>query len=323
MNDDLVGAAKLAAGVLGQMTAGDRERLLRRWHPSWGEGLPESDEDAISWLREGGGGLLTHILRHVDMTNEELRNLVQAGFIKLPHAKEIPRPHAQLRAFSGGTESNASGVPLDQLAIMSTVVLELSLEVATALEPFVGNVERPKELYPPTVTVDAGSIQLTVGGPLLASGVGLAVATSAGILISPLAIPAASLLAAAGVVDLAIGWWKSIGEGEKARAEAKRLSVDAPSKREADDKRALDRRQQELAIQRAEMELAAMSGAAAAASRLISPEEVRRQAELWGFTEPIATHLLNRVLPKTIAVRKVLGWMDAVPTVKRGEQVRL
>jgi hypothetical protein len=132
-------------------------------------------------------------------------------------------------------------------------------------------------------------------------------------LAAPLAIPAAALLATAGVVDLAVSWWKSIGEGTKARADAAKSVVETLTKEEAEIKRALDRRQQELAIRKAEMVLAAMSGAPPAPSSLIPPEEVRLEAELWGLSEPASTHLLNRSLAKTITARRLLGPMEAVP----------
>lgn len=199
MNNVPVEVAKLISGILDRIATVERERLYRRWHPTWGKGWPENDEDATLWLSEGGAGLVTQILRHTDMTNEELRALVHMGLIKLQNPKGKPIPEARLMTFWGRSPSNpAPGVPLDQLAVMSITVLEIALEVATALEPFTKEVEQPEELRPPIVTVSAGSIQFAVGGPLLASGVGLAVAVSAGLVATPIAVPAAAFLAATG-----------------------------------------------------------------------------------------------------------------------------
>jgi hypothetical protein len=211
------------------------------------------------------------------------------------------------------SSNSAGAVPLDQLAVISTTVLELTLEVATALEPFAKDLEQPEDLRPPLVAVSAGSVQFTVGGPLLASGLGLAMAVSGGLVASPIAAPAAAFLAATGVVDVAVGWWKSIGEGKNVRAQAARTAVDTPTKEEAEIKRALERRQQELAILKAEKELAAMAGSPPAPSSLISAEQVRWEAERWGLSEPACTHLLNRSLAKAVASRRMVGPVAATP----------
>jgi hypothetical protein len=313
MHEESIEVGKLISGILDRIAADEREQLYKRWRPTMEGDQVETGVDSISWLKGGGSDLATQILRHVDLTNEEVRTLVQLGVIKLEHPKAKPKLQARLTAFSGGIRPNTVGVPLDQLTVMSAMILELSLDVATALEPFMQEGEQPEELRPPFVNVGAGSIQFTMGGPLLASGLGMAVAASANMLASPHAIPAAVVLATAGVIDLAVSWWKCIGEGKKARAEAAKTVIDTLTKDEAEIKRALDRRQQELAIRKAEMELAAMSVAPSAPSSLIPPEDVRIQAEMWGLSEPASTHLLNRSLEKTITARRLLGPMDAVP----------
>lgn len=307
-------AAQLTWRILDRLTAPARERMFRRWGSPPEGRTPEFEEDAVAWLKESG--LVAEIFRQVDPADEDVQRLVELGALSLNIPKQTPVVSTDLKAFVVRDPTNgstpAAGVPLDQLAVMSAVVLELTARVAAALRPFVKKAnEHPEELRPPIVEVRSGSIQFTVGGPLLASGVGLAIATGAGLVFPPAGLVGASLLAVAGVADLAVSWWKAIAEARKATTEERRTSAETPTPEEAQLKRHLELREKQLAIQKAERELAMMDGAATP-SALVPAEEVRMQARAWGLSEAGACHLLNRTLPAVVSSRRVIGPMQAV-----------
>jgi hypothetical protein len=205
---------------------------------------------------------------------------------------------------------------------MSAVVLEVTARVASALRPFVKNAdEHPEELRPPSVEVRSGSIQFTVGGPLLASGVGLAIATGAGLVFPPAGLVGAGLLAVAGVADLAVNWWKAIAEAKKAATDERRTAAETPTLEEAQLKRHLELREKQLAIQKVEQELAMMDSAATP-SALVPAEEVRMHARAWGLSEAGACHVLNRTLPTVVSSRRLIGPMQAVVGHRAPAEIR-
>jgi hypothetical protein len=161
---------------------------------------------------------------------------------------------------------------------------------------------------PPEVSVAGGSISFEIGGGLFASGLGLIVACSAGLVAPPLVgMVAGASLASVGVIELAIDWKRKITETSKTAAEVQLLK--------------LERMQKELDLKAAQMREHTASEAPSriAPAAFISSELVASEAERWGITEEFSYHLLNRVLPEYLFLRQYLASIDAKPkTLRRG-----
>jgi hypothetical protein len=171
------------------------------------------------WVGRTQESLMTSILRTVDMGDEGVAYLHRLG--ALPIGKEVFEGSVELR-FSTGRYSSADdrSFSIADIAASSAALCELSMEIAAANYAF------GIESDPPSVRVDSGSIQYTVGGSLLASGLGLVVACGAGLVAAgPIGVIGGGVLASAGIIDLAFNWRRGLAESAKLRSEANKLNA--------------------------------------------------------------------------------------------------
>jgi hypothetical protein len=171
------------------------------------------------------------------------------------------------------------------------------VDLAAAVKPLGLLVDEP-----PRASVAKGSVQFGVSGGLFATGLGLLVACSAGLVGAPVWGPiAGGAIAAAGGVDLALNWRKILTESRKADAEARLARI-------------------ELRIKELELEKARLSAERASersSSALVPRDLVKNEAKSAGMSEAHANHLLNRTLPGYLVLReKMVGWTIIVEPSK-------
>ena len=260
-------------------------------------------DDAVEWINRHRTALVPVVLRHIDPSDDLIAQLTREGDIQVPSEQlssqtvcfsGFPQPSDELRDAS-------NGFALTDVTASSLLLFQLFLDLSAA------NAACGIQLPLARINLNHGSVELPlVGGGLFASGVGLIVACGAGLIGAPvISVLGGVTLATAGVIDLVVGWRKSVAEVHKTNVEAGKLDAE---RRLAD----VDIKIKELELERARLaatvpvrnELGRIEPRERR-ERLLSPPEsgevareiVQRQAEELGMTEGYATHLLNRALP--------------------------
>lgn len=209
------------------------------------------------------------------------------------------------------------------LLAASAIVVEMSSSLASVNRVFQYEREsyprEPSGFAPPKVQVRSGSIEFAVGGGLFASGLGLVVACSAGIVAAPVIGPAIGItLATAGALDLAFNWYKQEAEAQEKFALVKKINAETKRTAAETVKLQAEARKTKTEIELAELELATkkleleklrlqqQEGTASrqAYSQLIDRGKVKEIAGQSGFSESYANHLLNRSLPTYLAIKQ-------------------
>ncbi len=219
--------------------------------------------------------LVPPLLRRIHVPNEMFKLVAREAHISL--AAEVPIKELQIVVpFMTSDNAGHTGIPITELAAASLVFWELSLRVASVFSAL----EISESLEPPEVEVKLGSTNFTVGGgPLLVSGVGFIIAAHTAFQPGPgadVAFYGGSILAVLGLIDLIIGWQKTIVEIQKTKGETMLNELKA--------------RLTELEIQTAERTLAP-------ASALIPQAIVVDQARRFRLDPALGLHLINEVMP--------------------------
>jgi hypothetical protein len=166
---------------------------------------------------------------------------------------------------------------------------------------------------PPAVSVEAGSVQFTVGGGLFASGIALLAACSAGMVAAPAAAAASGCtLATAGFIELALNWREKIAQIRKTDAETTvlRLEHDHITVQQSQRLRELEIQAKELELEMARARAMETRDADEISSAGLVPRDVvRREAERLGLSEGYANYILNRTLP---SYRKLAAYFSEV-----------
>ncbi|MGA8030136.1 MAG: hypothetical protein WB992_23565 [Bryobacteraceae bacterium] len=208
-------------------------------------------------------------------------------------------------------EGSDYALPITELAASSLIVWEISLRVKQVLEA----INTTASFSPPEVNVTVGSTSFSFGGgTMLVSGIGLVIAAHAAL---PLGVAATiafwggSLVSAMGITDLIFSWTRTSAEREKFLVEKDKLAAETHkpeaetrkilienAKAAADAKSAeaqslLDAAREKLLQSDHAKERSPLSPPSA----LLTQEEIRSQAKLYGIPLALATHLINRVLP--------------------------
>ena len=270
----------------------DRPDLLRR-----GGGLIREAQEWVAKWRPQLGRL---VLRYVDPTDEAIAGLVADG--DLPPPLEM-RPLRLVIRFgrSDGSAPPDSGlenaVPLSDLAIYSALLVDLHAALAGA--------NRACGLETPTASVGiaSGSVQVTVGGGLLATGLGLILSCSAGLIAAPMVGPLiGATLAVVGAVETIFGLRKTDAETRKLYAESSKFEAE---RRLVDLE--IEQKHIELEQLRLKHELRghpdAMPSLVLPASSQVPLPDVTHTALNIGVSETYATHVLNRALPALQALK--------------------
>jgi hypothetical protein len=271
--------------------------------------------------------IATALLRTRDLGDKEVARMVADGDLSLGQGFEGDVRVTISSPSLSGTEERRGGkrlgrVQLTDLAAASAMMSEMLVVIGAASKAF----GREFDVFPPEVEVRGGSVEFAVGGSLFASGIGMVVACSAGLLAAPIVGSAAGLtLSTAGAIELALGWKQRIAETRKTEEETRaiRMETDRGFIRVAQNARL-----QQLEIQRKEIELEEarlrMESAETlepkrrfAFSSLVPRAVVQAQAERWKFTEEYANHLLNRGLPVFSALKR---YFDKVEIERESSQ---
>lgn len=295
-----------------ELSINDMPQLVRRWRGLEEESYSWSSEDETEvhrWIRSRSASLVPTLFRVIDLTDDEVAELLGA--------EDLPRGrgtlHVHLR-FNPRAQPPAGSAVLNlaDLAAGSALLMELYVAVAAAHLPF------GQRLSPPDVEVRSGSVQFTTSGSLLPAGLGLVVAASAGMIASPLALPAGGLLAVTGAVDICLSWMKAVEERRKLRAERGKFSAEELKLKA--EVRKLNAETARLDFER----LSSMRGRGKAtdaepiaASSMLPPSAavprpiVADLAAGVGASEAYDNHMINRALPTAAAVRQVAAELDA------------
>jgi hypothetical protein len=285
----------------------DRPRVL---HDEW---QSASYEALAAWIPRHRRAITRGLLRLRDLLNSDVSALIADGDFDATVSRLSPVSvivHCARTAHEIA-ERLEGGLPITDLAAASAMMAEMSFVLTAAsfpLDPTVG--ERI-----PRVVVRPGSIQFSVGGGLVASGLGLIVACSAGLVAAPVVGPVVGgTLASIGLIDLVVDWRKKLAETAKAKEESNKLKIE-------NDKTAIaqTRRLQVLEIRKKELELQEAiakqerenESDSVAFSGNIPRAIVIRQSELWGISEEHANHLLNRAMPTFLELKRYFESISA------------
>ena len=254
-----------------------------------------------AWVRQHRSLLTPVLLRHIDLPDELIAGLVFDGDIQVPSTCASE----QIVVFSVSLDvPKEVSVPLPfeltQLTASSVFLFQLFVDI------FVANQACGIEILPPEINLSPGSLQVTVGGGLFASGLGLLVACGAGLIGAPVVSAMTGVALGSGeVVDLVLGWRKAAAESRKTFAEATKTDAERRLLE-------LDIRVKELELERSKLQGRVIGdqdefGRPVRISRRCLESrsesgEVRRNivlqhAQRLEMSESYANHVLNRALP--------------------------
>jgi hypothetical protein len=270
-----------------------------------------------AWVREHRSLLTPVLLRHVDLSDELIAGLISDGDMVVPF-KSSPEQTIVFALSSDITKEQATHLPfgLIQITACSVFLFQLFIDICAANQPC------GVQILPPEINLSPGSVQVTVGGGLFSSGLGLLVACAAGLNGVPTA-PVTTIVAleSAEVVEWVLGWRKAAAETQKTFAEVTKTDA--------------ERRLVELDIKLKELELerAKLKGhlvgdqdefgrstrvprrclESRAESGEVPRNIVQQHAERFEMSESYANHVLNRALPSARLLKQKMAGIDVKP----------
>lgn len=187
-------------------------------------------------------------------------------------------------------DETSTRVCLTDLAAASAMLSEMFTVFGAINMPFLSEIP----YTPPRVQVRGGSVEFALDKGLFASGIGLIVACSAGLVASPVVgIVSGTVLASVGLIELAIGWKQKITEIRATEEEIRLRKLEYKAK-EIELEMCRIRAQQKNFDMESEF----------AHSKLVARNIVIVQAKHWGLTEAYANIILNRLLPEYLTLRR-------------------
>lgn len=278
----------------------DRPSILR------GEGGRGADR--LEWMEPRRNFLLPYILRTTDLSDRQITRLVQDQDLTPGRTEWLEEDLSSIRfAFSPQPSYNVPVatsdyyLPITELASASAIMCEMFVSLAAANRPF------GIFINPPDVGVNRGSIEFTVGGGMFATGMGLLVSCSAGIVTAPVIGPIAGIaVASVGLLELALAWKKQVAETRKIEEETRilRIQNDVVTVTQSQKIRELEIKQKELELEKARVQAQEEKGTRFAYSSLVDQETVRLIARHYDLTESYVNHILNRSLPHYLALKQ-------------------
>ncbi len=272
----------------------DRPSVLR----GKGGSIPEG----LRWLEQRRKTIAPLLLRHVDPPDGYVAGLVRDGDLQVPVEPHRPQSILLSGFLTFEEEGHASArLPLSSIAASSALLLQAFIDISAANHACGGTVPDPM------VRIERGSLQITVGGGLFASGVALLVACGSVLVGAPVAgIAGGAILATAGVIELAIGSKKTIAETRLLDMNA--LKADAERR-----KTELEIKLREIELERAQLERdrdRAEQPAIPPGSAAVPRAVVRENSDQLGMSETYANHLLNRALPRYRYLRQRMAGVE-------------
>jgi len=248
--------------------------------------------------------LLPAILRQTSIDDVTFAKLAAEAGIELSRGSA---PDVVVVSIPFLSASGSQQLPITELASSSMVMWEISLRVKEVLEAL--GVREP--LDPPGVTVTPGSTTFSFGGgTTLVSGIGLVIAAYAALPLGAAATIAywgGSLVSLLGITDLIVSWRRSLAEVEKLTAETRKIEAEEQKILIEVERLTSDLRNTEAGslLKAAHEKLVNLDRSRAdsqpkPASALLPRQDIDIAANAYGIWPPLATHLINRVVP-TIA----------------------
>ena len=256
------------------------------------ESLDLDHRRSFDLIRSVTPELVPALLRVVDPPDEAIAELLSE--------RDCPRGWRELTLTFHFRENEQGSLLLTDLAAASSLFAEMYVAIAAAHYPL-GLV-----IQPPDVRVQSGSIQFTTSGALLPVGVGIVLATAAGLVATPIGYAAGALLTSAGAVDTFLGWRRTIAERRKLGAEELKYAAEA---RKLDAERAKltdDARRERVLEALLENEFIDIRNLSSAASANVDRDQVKRLAQYYNVSEAYIHHLVNRTLRSTEAIKKLV-----------------
>jgi len=303
-----------------ELTEPDRLEIIRQAgirddRPSLLHGDAEDGdvEEADSWATKNGAGILPHLLRRIDPSDDEIVALVQSGMLAFDRSLLEPREflvrfnHPAMRTAVDG------GLPLSEVAASSLALTELITSLLAANRSF------GADAVMPTVRVAAGSVDFLATGPgLIAGGLGLLATCGGGVISAPVM---AGKDAFAGAIDLTLNWRKLASEkgrsdAERAKADTERASADADRAKADAKKIEAETIGQELQNEISRVRLGNLPAQAEAhrgekheshpASFFVPFALIERSSRENGLAVAHGVHLINRGLPSLFGILRVM-----------------
>lgn len=267
-----------------------------------------------AWVREHRSLLTPVLLRHVDLPDELVAGLVSDGDILVP-SKDSSEQTIVFFISSDATKEQPSHLPfgLTQVTACSVFLFQLFIDICAANQPC------GMQVVPPEINLSPGSLQVTVGGGLFSSGLGLLTACAAGLTGVPTApVMSRVALESAGVIEWVLGWRKAAAETQTTFAEATKTDAE---RRLVE----LDIRRKELELERAKLKghLVGDQDEFGRSTRVnrrclesrgesgeVPRNIVQQHAERLEMSESYANHVLNRALPSVRFMKQKMAGID-------------
>jgi hypothetical protein len=291
-----------------------REALHKEDRPSALRSKSGYLHEGEAWVREHRSLLTPVLLRHVDLPDELVAGLVSDGDILVP-SKGLSEQTILFSVSSDAAKERPVHLPfgLTHVTACSVFLFQLFIDICAANQPC------GIQMLPPEINLSPGSLQVTVGGGLFSSGLGLLVACAAGLTGTPTApVMTRVALESAGVVEWVLGWRKAAAETQKTFAEATKTDAE---KRLVE----LDIKVKELELERAKLKghvvgdqdefgrstrLNRRCLESRAESGEVPRNLVQQHAERFEMPESYANHVLNRALPATRLMKQKMAGID-------------
>ncbi|HEX4543221.1 MAG TPA: hypothetical protein VH114_08635 [Candidatus Acidoferrum sp.] len=296
-----------------------REALHKEDRPSALRSKSGYLHEGEAWVREHRSLLTPVLLRHVDLPDELIAGLVSDGDILVPSKGSSE----QTIVFSVSADATKErqvhlSFGLTHVAACSVFLFQLFIDICAANQPC------GIQMIPPEINLSPGSLQVTVGGGLFSSGLGLLVACAAGLTGTPTApVMTRVALESAGVVEWVLGWRKAAAETQKTFAEATKTDAE---KRLLE----LDIRVKELELERAKLKGHVVGDQdefgrstrvnrrcleSRAESSEVPRNVVQQHAERIELSESYANHVLNRALPSARFMKQKMAGIEVKSSI--------
>src|ERR1700758_3595087 len=295
-----------------------REALHKEDRPSALRSKSGYLHEGEAWVREHRSLLTPVLLRHVDLPDELVAGLVSDGDIVVP-SRGSSEQTILFSVSSDAMKERPVHLPfgLTHITACSVFLSQLFIDICAANQPC------GAQMLPPGINLSPGSLQVTVGGGLFSSGLGLLVACAAGLSGVPTApVTTRVALESAEVIEWVLGWRRAAAETQKTFAEATKTDTE---RRLVE----LDIRLKELELERAKVKAHLVGDQdefgrstrvprrfleARGESGEVSRNIVQQHAERFEMSESYANHVLNRALPSARLLKQKMAGIDVKPS---------
>lgn len=261
-------------------------------------------DDGHSWLNRHRKSLMGPVLRRFDLPNSILYQLHQEGDFNIG---EFFREEDFILRLYGSHDNNVErhGRPLiTEIAVASSIITAIYFDYVVSVD-FLG-ISVPI----PQVSIKSGSVNVAMSGSLFTVGLGLLIACNEGLLNAPVAGElAGSALAAAGMIELVLGW-------RHKAADTARIRMDTLKSQREYEIKDIEIKLKQLELQKAQLEIQTLDKihrhglSSSPTSGFIPREFILGYTTEFGLTEAFANHIINRVLPKFLGLRHMLhNWV--------------